>query len=303
MGKYEPILRIADLGNLTRAAEALGYSQSSLSYIVNSIEQELGTKLFFRDHRGVTLTKSGTTLIEIMARIENLETKLKGTATALQNAFLQVGTFNEISLTWLPDLLRNFQQQQPDTRIQIIQGYTCNDLINAFQHGELDCAFALGEILSQSTSLQEFCPMCKDAYYVVTPEDSPLAQHSAVTMEILLQQPPPTFLPSSEYLTQSPISDLFHQFTPTYNMYTRYSDDATVLHLVETGAGFSILPGLLLSAFPQRHVNAIPLDPPRYRTVGLLYRTQESSRGVVNAFLQLTKEYAASHPPFSVPLP
>ena len=45
MGKYEPILRIAELGSLTRAAESLGYSQSSLSHLTANLEKELSQKL------------------------------------------------------------------------------------------------------------------------------------------------------------------------------------------------------------------------------------------------------------------
>ena len=49
MGKYAPILRIAELGNITRAADDLGYSQSSLSYIASNLEKELGIKIFRRE--------------------------------------------------------------------------------------------------------------------------------------------------------------------------------------------------------------------------------------------------------------
>ena len=92
MGKYEPIIRIADLGNLTRAAEALGYSQSSLSYIVNNIEQELGVKLFLRDRHGLTLTDAGKALLNTMVQIEALENQLKYSAQTLQTATFHLGT-------------------------------------------------------------------------------------------------------------------------------------------------------------------------------------------------------------------
>ena len=45
IGKYEPILRIAELGSLTRAAESLGYSQSSLSHLTANLEKELGVRI------------------------------------------------------------------------------------------------------------------------------------------------------------------------------------------------------------------------------------------------------------------
>ena len=164
MGKYEPIIRIADLGNLTRAAEALGYSQSSLSYIVNNIEQELGVKLFLRDRHGLTLTDAGKALLNTMVQIEALENHLKYDAQTLQTATFQLGTLLEISTSWLASLLRAFQEKNPDTHVQVSQGYAYSDLIMGLQRGEIDCAFYLQELLSNDLSSLEFTPLYEDAY-------------------------------------------------------------------------------------------------------------------------------------------
>ena len=65
MGKYLPVIRTAECGSLNRAAQALGYTQPSLAYIINNIESELEVKLFLRGQRGVTLTEEGTRLLAI----------------------------------------------------------------------------------------------------------------------------------------------------------------------------------------------------------------------------------------------
>ena len=46
MGKYLPVIKTAECGSMTRAAQVLGYTQPSLGYIINNIEDELGVKLF-----------------------------------------------------------------------------------------------------------------------------------------------------------------------------------------------------------------------------------------------------------------
>lgn len=92
IGKYEPILRIAELGSLTRAAESLGYSQSSLSHLTANLEKELGVKLFRRERQGVTLTPAGTELLGIMEEIEAKENKLRVAAAAQQSSTLRIGT-------------------------------------------------------------------------------------------------------------------------------------------------------------------------------------------------------------------
>ena len=110
IGKYEPILRIAELGSLTRAAESLGYSQSSLSHLTANLEKELGVKLFRRERQGVTLTPAGTELLGIMEEIEAKENKLRVAAAAQQSSTLRIGTLPSITATWLPTLLVGFRR-------------------------------------------------------------------------------------------------------------------------------------------------------------------------------------------------
>lgn len=69
MGKYAPVIKTAECGSMTRAAQTMGYTQPSLGYIINNIENELGVKIFYRDQRGVTLTEAGVGLLEIMRQI------------------------------------------------------------------------------------------------------------------------------------------------------------------------------------------------------------------------------------------
>ena len=66
MGKYAPVIKTAECGSMTRAAHVLGYTQPSLGYIINNIENDLGVKLFYRDQRGVTLTETGSDLLKLM---------------------------------------------------------------------------------------------------------------------------------------------------------------------------------------------------------------------------------------------
>ena len=51
--------RLAQIEHYTKAAEQLNLSQPSLSHAIRSLEKELGTRLFEKQGRGVTLTKYG----------------------------------------------------------------------------------------------------------------------------------------------------------------------------------------------------------------------------------------------------
>ena len=52
----------AELGSITRAAETLGVSQPFVTKVINRLEEELGTSLFIRGNKKITLTEKGILL-------------------------------------------------------------------------------------------------------------------------------------------------------------------------------------------------------------------------------------------------
>ena len=57
--KLEALLMAVDLGSFTKAAEVMGYTQSGLTHMMNSLEREVGFTLLERGRGGVRLTKDG----------------------------------------------------------------------------------------------------------------------------------------------------------------------------------------------------------------------------------------------------
>ena len=63
LNKYQILLKTVELGNITRAAEALGYTQSAVSRAVADLEREWDLELLTRSHSGVALTSYGESLL------------------------------------------------------------------------------------------------------------------------------------------------------------------------------------------------------------------------------------------------
>ena len=61
--KYEAFIKTVELGSLTKAAETLGYTQSGVSHMIQSLEDEVGTKLMHRDRSGIRMTSDGEQLL------------------------------------------------------------------------------------------------------------------------------------------------------------------------------------------------------------------------------------------------
>ena len=56
ISKYETLAKVVELGSLTRAADALGCTQSAVSHTINNLEAELGFSVITRSRAGVKLT-------------------------------------------------------------------------------------------------------------------------------------------------------------------------------------------------------------------------------------------------------
>lgn len=68
MNRYLALQKIVEMGSFTKAAEVLGYTQSSISQMVASLESELSIKLLNRSRTGVKLTIEGAQLYPFIER-------------------------------------------------------------------------------------------------------------------------------------------------------------------------------------------------------------------------------------------
>ena len=70
-------IHVAELGSFTRAAEQLGYSQSTVSFQIKQLEDELGCLLFERINHTITLTERGRDLVTYAHEIRSLTDEFK----------------------------------------------------------------------------------------------------------------------------------------------------------------------------------------------------------------------------------
>ena len=65
-------MHVAELGNFTKAADQLGYTQSTVSFQIKQLEEELGCLLFERINHTITLTEQGRDLVYYAHQIRAL---------------------------------------------------------------------------------------------------------------------------------------------------------------------------------------------------------------------------------------
>ena len=141
---YKVFKEVAEAGNITAAAQSLYISQSAVSQSIKQLENELQTRLFSRNSRGVSLTGEGKMLYEYvrsaMGLLETGEAKLSQTRE-LQMGHLTIGASDTVTSQFLLPYLDRFHRQYPAIRIQIVSGRS-HKVLGLLQSGKVDIAFA-----------------------------------------------------------------------------------------------------------------------------------------------------------------
>jgi DNA-binding transcriptional LysR family regulator len=138
---------VARTGGITRAAEELNTVQSNVTQRVKALEAEIGTALFERHSRGMTLTGAGRRLLPYAQRMAALsrEAMLAARDDGEPKGPLAIGSMETTAAVRLPPLLAEFHRRFPAVRLTLRTATTA-DLVAGVLDGTFDGAFVAGPI-------------------------------------------------------------------------------------------------------------------------------------------------------------
>ncbi|MEF3301972.1 LysR family transcriptional regulator [Paenibacillus sp. GYB003] len=138
---------VAREGSISKAAAKLGYVQSNVTARIQQLEAELGTVLFIRHNRGVTLSSSGKMLLAYADKIVGLldEATKAVAASDEPNGPLTIGSTQTAAAVRLPGLLAAYYERHPKVLLSLTTGHT-DFLTENVLHYELDGAFIGADI-------------------------------------------------------------------------------------------------------------------------------------------------------------
>jgi len=137
---YKTFYDVALYGSISKAAAMNYTSQPAVSRSIKTLEDELDTKLFYRNKKGIELTPKGKELFYYVEQSYNslimAERKLKDSDT-LSNGKLAIGIPSHIATFYLFDALDAFHKKHPNIEITIISKST-SGLIDLLKSHEID---------------------------------------------------------------------------------------------------------------------------------------------------------------------
>ena len=131
-------IAIAENGTFSRAADAVGRTQSALSLQIKKLEESLGCELFARTSRKVALTEQGEIFLGYAKRIVQLQWEVYSRLKEPDiEGEIRLGTPEDFATHYLPEVLALFRKHHPRIQLNVSCDLTLN-LVDGFQRGEFD---------------------------------------------------------------------------------------------------------------------------------------------------------------------
>ena len=284
MNRYEIVLKVAETGNITRAAEVLNYTQSGVSHAVAAVEKEVGVPLFVRSHSGVVFTENGEKILSVLQDLACQLRRYEQTIYSINHVIagpLRIGTFSSVSAQLLPEILDSFQLRYPQARIELRDG-NYDQIADWIEKGMIDCGFLSRSALRTGF---RFTPLLDDPILAVLPPDSPMAGKKEISISELLSLPLILQAKGCDNDVQVQLKDVLPKADVRYIL----QDEVSVLSFVSHGYGVALIPKLLMDVLGG-NVCIRPLSPPLSRELGIASRNAEGLTLVTKTFIDFVAE-------------
>ncbi len=235
-------LAVAEELHFGRAAQRLNISQPPLSQQIMQLEQEIAAKLFIRTNRSVQLTPAGQQFLSDARAILQQVEQAAGRAARLERGEegeLRIGFTSSAPFTGLvSDALYQFRQRWPQVHIQMQEINTRQQLV-PLHEGQLDLGVMRNTLLPPDLRHQL---LLREPLRAVVHWAHPLADAESISISELANEPFVFFDPQGGTALHGEILSLLHRYHIKPYIMQEVGEAMTILGLVATGLGVSILP-------------------------------------------------------------
>ncbi|API54375.1 LysR family transcriptional regulator [Rhizobium leguminosarum] len=234
---------VAEQGSVTRAAQNLSISQSSVTEALKELETDLGVELFERHPRGLTITHNGHQFLrhatKILASVSDARASFSGQQSALSGT-LNIGVTSLVAGYVLSDLLARYRRACPGIEVSAIEdngGYLEHLLVG----GELDVAVMVISNLRDRMALQAEI-LETSPYRLWLPMGHPLVSADIISVADIAREP--LIMLTVDEIEEN-TGKLLSALGARPHVAFRTRSVEAVRSLVATGAGVALLPDLV----------------------------------------------------------
>ncbi|MEW6584585.1 MAG: selenium metabolism-associated LysR family transcriptional regulator [Nitrospirota bacterium] len=185
--KLKAFCLIVELKSFSKAAEAKFMTQSAMSHLVRSLEDEIGVSLLNRKGKNVLPTPAGRIFYEHARNILNQYKKMESDIYTLMQKVrgrLTIGAGTTVAAYLLPQVFYSFTKTYPEVEINLSVSNS-DDIIQEILDGKLDLGIIEGKTESEHVFLEE---IAEDEIVLIASDDNQLAKKAPVTERDLSKQ-------------------------------------------------------------------------------------------------------------------
>lgn len=289
--KLEALLMAVDLGSFTKAAEVLGYTQSGLTHMMNSLEKEVGFTLLERGRSGVRLTEEGERIapavrefLQANARLDSVIEQVASSRTEI----IRVSAYASIAMHWLPGIIQRFREECPDVDVDIRMADHVDVPYELLAQGKMDAIL----VSPQDEGQYEWVHLADDPMFAVLPKD--FDTQGMIAFPLAAFEARDFIMPSQGF--DKDIMRIFNRIGVKPHILPTWVDDPTVISMVSHGLGVSMMTELTVRGRTDG-VKLLPVEPASSRELGLAVRSLDAASDGLRHFIDCTKRVVAEMQP------
>ena len=272
--KVRALLLALERGSLTAVGSELGYTQSGMTHMMHSLEDEIGLTLLVRSKTGVRLSAQGQELFEYLRRLDTSAQELEAAAKELKQhgvSTLRLGAYSSMARQWLPAILSHMRRSCPEIEVSVTMFSGIDETYAAVKEGRLDCAMCSRTRTTNNS--MSWVHLRDDPLVAVLPANTDFEGNSYPVQNFDGQE---FLMPSGGF--ELDILPALSAGGVKCHPRIRYTnlDDASLASMVAHGLGVTVLSDLVMQSISDR-VIALPIAPSAFRSLGIIYNSQRKN--------------------------
>ncbi|MCI8645560.1 MAG: LysR family transcriptional regulator [Firmicutes bacterium] len=283
MIKYRALIQAIELGSITKAAKALGYSQPGVSHIIDSLEEKIGFPLLIKSNNRLQLTNTGKKLFPYFKKIVNAEDDMLSMAKSingLMEGSIYIGAQNSMLVNLLPKIIAKFSEAYSSIELNI-QEYPFENFAALLESGDIDISF-----MSESNIKGfEFHPLFKDSLCLIMNKDHPFTAYDKI---------PVSSLNGCDFIMPAPgwgdivsIVSGKKEFSANTKYYT--TSDTAAIAIVAENQGVYIMSSLHTSLLPENVVFR-EFEEDISRVMGFAIKSLKNTTPAILEFIRIAQQ-------------
>ncbi|WP_460353609.1 MULTISPECIES: LysR family transcriptional regulator [unclassified Pseudomonas] len=284
------VVAVADHGNITRAAERVGMTQSGASQALALMEETLGVQLFSRESRQTLPTAIGLPVIEqarlMLGALETIRQTVDSVRPMLRGT-IRLASFPMVLASFLPPLLRQFNRLYPGIEVVALE-VSDDEVETLLAAGLVDVGVVLNPAPERNAG-----PLGRDEWVAVVPAGHPLALRGieqGVSLQELTALP---FVLATGGCSTNARSLAAEAGLQLQDVRVEVREWSSAFTLVRENLGVTLVPEMTLPA-ERQGLRVIALQPSIERVFSLVLPAGQTPSATVQALLDLVAETAGA---------